>query len=206
MGAGLPWETKLWYSSPTFMDQRTDQELILAYRRGEDDALSTLIRRHLAPLYGFLRRLVNDAIVAEDLTQESFIKAWKNLSRFNPSKSFKPWLFAIARNAAFDYFRKRKMFTFSEIEDDDVPDFAGVIADDRPLPDEVLVREDIAMRLEEALGELPLKARSVVLLHETEDMTFQEIAETVMDPLNTVKSRYRRALAALRKTLTDKTS
>lgn len=188
------------------MDQRTDHELVLAYRRGEDGAFAVLIQRHLSPLYGFLRRLVNDAAVAEDLTQDAFVKAWKNLARFNPSKPFKPWLFAIARNTAFDYFRKRKAVTFSEIENDDVPDLAGVIADERPLPDEILAREDVAARLEQALGSLPPHARSVVLLHETEDMTFQDIAETVGEPLNTVKSRYRRALAALRKALTDTTS
>lgn|SRR3989338_5463038 len=185
------------------MDERSDNELIAAYRDGKDDALATLVRRHITAMHRFLRRLTGDATVAEDLTQDSFVKAWKNLSKFNPSKSFKPWLFVIARNTAFDYFRKRKTVTFSELENDDVPDLAEVIADDRPLPDEVLARADVAARLERALDGLPPNARSVVLLHETEDMTFQEIADAVGEPLNTVKSRYRRAIIVLRKMLTD---
>ncbi|HWR00019.1 MAG TPA: sigma-70 family RNA polymerase sigma factor [Candidatus Methylomirabilis sp.] len=186
------------------MEQKSDHELIAAYREGGDDALDILVRRHLAAVYRFLHRMVGDVQAAEDLTQEAFVKAWRRLSTFDSSRSFKAWLFAIARNTAVDYFRKRKAVVFAALEDDEMPDISAAIADERPLPDEVLERGDMAAQLESALGALPPKARSVVLLHETEEMTFQEISDATGEPLNTVKSRYRRALALLRKKLTDR--
>ena len=63
--------------------------------------------------------MINDRAIAEDLTQETFIKAWKSLSRFDATKTFKPWLFSIARNTAIDYVRKKQPFSFSSLEDEE---------------------------------------------------------------------------------------
>jgi len=185
------------------MDTRTDAELIASYRKGDDGALAVLIRRHTDAVYRFVVRMVGDAHAAEDVVQETFLKAWKNLARFDVTKSFKTWIFSIARNAAIDRLRRKDPVTFSSLEREDGIDIAGSIGDERPLADEILDRDVDAKRIEEALASVPPRSRSVILMHETEDMTFQEIADSTGEPMNTVKSRYRRALETLRKRLTD---
>jgi RNA polymerase sigma-70 factor (ECF subfamily) len=161
-------------------------------------AFDALVKRYIGPIYRYLLHLTRDASAAEDLTQDAFFKAWKNLWRFDQKRSVKAWLFAIARNTAFDYFKKKQPVVFSALANEETGEFADTIPDESPLPSQVFERQEEAADLDAALAQLPLKARSVVILHNTEDMTFQEIAESMDEPLNTVKSRYRRALALLR--------
>lgn len=182
------------------LNQLSDAELIRAYREGDEDALAILIRRHIGSVYRFLYRMANDAQTAEDLTQETFIKVWKHLPRFDPSKTFKTWTFSIAKNSAIDYFRKKNP-SLVKAESADAADPLESVPDAQPLPDELLERKETAAYLDEALSALPPRTRSIVLMHETEDMTFQEIADATGEPMNTVKSRYRRALATLKERL-----
>lgn len=184
------------------MDTLSESQLIEAYRHGEANAFDALVKRHIGPIYRYLFRITQDQHSAEDLAQETFIKAWKNLSRFDIKRPFNVWLFTIARNTAFDYLKKKKALTFSDLEGQEGEDtFAESIKDERPLSLEVLENKERAADLDAALAQLPPNTRSVVLLHNTENMTFQEIAEAMNEPLNTVKSRYRRALESLRKLL-----
>ena len=164
-----------------------------------EDVFEAHVRRELAPVYRFLFRLTRDAPVAEDLTQETFLKAWKNFWRFDSKRSFKTWLFTIARNTAFDYFRKKKSLTFTEMEKEgEGAEFSEGIQDERLLAPEILEHGERVADMENALAHIPLRSRSVLLLHEAEDLTFQEIAEITKESINTVKSRYRRALRLLR--------
>jgi len=188
------------------MDPRSDQELIRAYRGGDDQALNILIQRHLAGVYRFLYRLVGEASTAEDLAQETFLKMWHNLRRYDTTRPFKAWLLAIARHTAVDYLRKKKPLTFSQLETEDGQGLEETLADEQPLPPEILARADAAQLLADALATLNPQASAVVLMHETEELTFQEIAEAVDEPLNTVKSRYRRAILQLQKYLSDQIS
>jgi RNA polymerase sigma-70 factor, ECF subfamily len=189
------------------MDERTDAELIRAYADGDEGAFETLVLRYVGPIYRFSFRLVRDAHNAEDLTQETFIKVWKNLSRFDPSKSFKAWIFAIARNTAIDAIRKKDPITFSAMERDDDGAESGRlqidVEDPRPLPDEIAARAEDAGIIDAMLDTLPPKQRSVILLHDGEELTFQEIADAAKEPLNTVKSRYRRGVEALKNKLSS---
>ena len=132
------------------------------------------------------------------------MKAWKHLPRFDVTKSFKTWLFSIAHHTAIDHLRKRHAIPFAQLEHEDLPDFSATISDTRELPDVLLARQDVADILEESLMILPVEIRSTILLHEREGMTFQEIADATKTPMNTVKSRYRRALTVLRKHLLEK--
>ncbi|MDO8617546.1 MAG: sigma-70 family RNA polymerase sigma factor [Candidatus Uhrbacteria bacterium] len=179
----------------------SDVELIRSYRQGKLEALDILIERHLNMIYRFLYRMVGDARAAEDLTQETFIKTWRNLTKFDSSKSFKTWIFSIAKNTAIDYLRKKKEVPFSHMENDEMPDMAELIRDVRPLPSEILTHKNLVQTLKEALSKIPAKSRSIILLHETEDMTFQDIADIMHEPMNTIKSRYRRAMLVMRNLL-----
>lgn len=178
----------------------TDTELVERHLKGDIRAFNVLLTRYTGPLYRFVLRLCGETNVAEDLVQETCFKAWRKLSSFQAERSFKSWIFTIARNTTFDYLKKKKAIPFSTIDQQSQIEepFQDGIEDERPLPPELLERSDRAQVLEHALRELPEKTRTILLLHEGEDLTFQEIAETVKEPLNTVKSRYRRAILSLR--------
>ena len=184
------------------MEQRTDSELITAYRQGDVAALDFLIQRFLPRIYGFQFRMLRDSALAEDLTQETFLKVWKSLGRFDASKSFKTWVFAIAKNVAIDYLRKKQplvSFPFEMGEEDQLPpEEREAYADPQPLAPHLLEQADLRQEIDQAMALLPPKTRTIVLLHDIDDLTFAEIAEMSGEPLNTVKSRYRRAILFLR--------
>lgn len=173
----------------------------------EDDQskIEAIIKAYLGPVHGFVRRLSGDANEAEDITQEVFLKVWKNLDRYNPEQDFKAWLFTIARNTTIDWLRKRRPVLFSSLTQDNEEDgFASTLIDEDPLPPELFERAELAQILTEALAQLSLDQRTVILLHLEQDLTFEAIAQIVGRSLNTVKSQYRRGLIALRQILAPK--
>ena len=93
----------------------TDKQLIDDYLNGNDAAFALLVQRQINPVYNFVYRLVRNTQDAEDITQETFVKMWKNLKRYNQDQNFKTWLFTIARNTAIDSLRKKKSFVFEQL-------------------------------------------------------------------------------------------
>lgn len=185
---------------------QSDEALIRTYREeGREEAINALVNRYVSPVYNLLTRLVG-AEAAEDLTQETFLKMWKGLPGYDLEKSFKTWLFAIARNTAIDYLRKKRPTLFSRLrnerdEENEKRNFEDTLPDSASLPDELFEKKELAERLEEALKALSLDERTIIILHESDELTFEEISEVVGEPMNTVKSRYRRALQKLRAAL-----
>ncbi|HEV8666467.1 MAG TPA: RNA polymerase sigma factor [Candidatus Paceibacterota bacterium] len=179
---------------------RTDEELIALYLAGNEAAFGELTARHLRQIYSYALRLVGDAAAAEDISQETFLKAWKSLKKYDEKSSkFKTWLLRIARNTAIDYLRKKKHVPLSYFESDTGGNvLAETIADPEELAPQMLERLDDARELHETLANLSPKHREILLLYYTNDATFEEIAEALNEPTNTVKSRHRRALAALK--------
>ena len=182
------------------MNELSDQDLVERARRGDVSALNSLIKRYIGPLYRFVLRVCGEPAAAEDIVQETCLKIWRKLNTFQPERSFKAWAFTIARNTAFDYLKKRRAIPFSQIDEHSGLEepFHDRIEDERPLPPELIERKDQGELIDQALSELSEKSRSVIILHESEDLTFQEIAQLINEPSNTVKSRYRRALLSLR--------
>jgi len=181
---------------------KTDDELIEGYERGDEASLSLLIGRYLTPLYNFAFRVVGKREDAEDIVQETFMKAWKHLGRFRKGANFKTWLFSIARNTAIDHLRKKRPLSFSAFEgEEEGADYEQMIPDSTKLPDELAEMRLTAEFLERALDALPPIYREIIVLHYQEEMTLEESAEAIGIPLNTAKSRDRRALIALRKLL-----
>jgi RNA polymerase sigma-70 factor (ECF subfamily) len=177
-----------------------DRQLIEKIINQEDRAFEQLMKKYLKPVYNFLYQLVRDISVADDLTQESFLKAWKNIKKFDKERNFKTWIFTIAKNTAYDYLRKKKSIPFSFFKkNDDKENILENIKAEEILPDEILEREDLARELEEKIGKLPRKYRSILFLHYKEDFSLQEISEIIQKPYNTVKSLHYRALLRLRK-------
>lgn len=181
------------------MTARTDIELVQATLALDDTAFAELLERYLSPVKGFLFQLTRDREVADDLTQETFLKAWKHIGRFDQKRSFKTWLFAIAHNTAKDFFKKRKEMTFTSLGGDEDDYFGEDIPDQHILPDEVLARADAAQELDRVLALVPVAYRTILLLYFREDLSLKEIATAIEEPYNTVKSRYFRAIKWLQK-------
>lgn len=175
------------------MQNRSDIELIAAYFKGDNESLEILIKRYLKPIYGFAYRYVGNKQDAEDITQKIFIKVWRHLKKFNRNKSFKTWIFAVAKNTAIDFLKKKKTAPFSEENK-----FIETLTDPAPLPQELLEKADLAQMLSLAAEKLSPQYRKVLSLRYNDYFNFREIAESLGEPLNTVKSWHRRAMIALR--------
>lgn len=198
------------------MDDNEDIKLVAGYLRGDKCAFEQLLKKYLRPIFNFLYQMTGDAVQAEDLTQITFVKLWKNIHKFDPrksrfatvrgrqEKSFKTWLFAIAKNTAYDYFKKKKTLPFSNFIDEEVNNKLENFAEDKILPDEILERKDLAKELEIKLKQLPEKYGIILTLRYKEDFSLQEIAKILNAPYNTVKSQHQRALLALRNVMLEK--
>lgn len=178
-----------------------DNKLVEEYLRGREEAFAELLKKYLTPVHNFLYRITNSKEVAEDISQDAFLKVWKNMRRFDQNRNFKTWLFAIAKNTAFDYLRKKKELPFSMFADEEGANGLEEIKDEEMLSDEILERKDITRDLENVLEKIPEYYRAVLLLHYKEDFTLHEVAEIIGDPYNTIKSRHQRALARLKKAI-----
>jgi RNA polymerase sigma-70 factor (ECF subfamily) len=178
----------------------TDQEIIRRYLKGDEKSLEILIARYLKPIYGFIYKNVGDTAAAEDVTQEVFVKIWKNLKKFDQKKDFKPWIFQIAQNASIDYLRKKKTIPFSRFENEKGQNvLTENIKDETPDLLEVLNDKKI---LAEVMEILPEKDRKLISLRHGDGLSFREIAEIYEESINTIKSRYRRIIINIRKNAT----
>lgn len=180
-----------------------DQQLVVEYLAGNKQALTELIGRHLSLVYRYAFRLTRNPERAEDITQETLVKMWRSLKKYNPQQNFRTWLLSIAHNTALDLLRKRKDFIFSELGDEKGEGFAEMIADPTPLAPEIFERAEQEKLLNHALEKLPISSREIVTLYHESELTFAEIGVILNKPLNTVKSQYRRALLSLRKILEE---
>lgn len=178
----------------------TDKELISKVLSGDLTSFDEIVKRYGTTLYNFIYYLTYDEEQTKDIVQETFLKIFKNLKKYNRAFSFKTWSMSIARNTTIDFFRKKSTLPFSRLDTEDKV-FEDSLEDTEPLPDEIFEVKETASKLSKALGELSFKERAVILLHDYENLTFEEISKTLKEPMNTVKSRYRRAVAELRKKL-----
>jgi RNA polymerase sigma-70 factor, ECF subfamily len=183
--------------------QKDDKKLIEEFLAGKQEAFEVLLDRYLKPVYNFSYQLVRDATISEDLTQETFVKAWKNIKRFDKNRSFKTWVFTIAKNTTYDYFKKKKTIPFSSFVDEDGNNKLENLSDNNILLDEILERKNIAKEMEEKLKEIPEKYRIILTLHYREDFSLQEISEILGKPYNTIKSGHQRALKKMREVIAN---
>jgi RNA polymerase sigma-70 factor (ECF subfamily) len=180
----------------------TDEEIVTLYKKGNQEAFKSLINRYISPLYNFTAYITNKND-ASDIVQETFIKVWKNINRFDYQKaSFKTWIFAIARNTAIDFSRKKKILLFGDINnnnEENSSSFEENIPDENILPAEALQKLEDKEFLKNVLNKLNPSYKEILVLHYQEEMTFDEIGKILGKPLNTVKSQHRRAIIELRK-------
>lgn len=191
-------------------DQRTDEQLLDAYRRGESPAFATLIRRYHDDLLRFLIRLSGNRVVAEDAFQDTFLQVHLSAESFDTSRRFKPWLFTIAANKARDALRKnsrrRALDLSAPVDSSDRSgngggggggkSFVDLLEIDIPTPGQGIEDEERARLVQKAVDELPWSLREILLLAYFQRLSYSQIADTLEIPLGTVKSRLHAAVAA----------
>lgn len=178
-----------------------DHTLVEAARQGDRDAVDTLVRRYQVRIFNFARALTAVDADAEDLAQETFIRAFRGLPRFRGESSFKNWLYSIATNAARTHRGKRVRQSAvwdDRIETDDMPEHH--LADRAESAEATAIRRQA---LDRALSALPKDQRVAVVLHDVEGLEYQEIATVLAVPIGTVMSRIFRARKRLRPLLSD---
>ncbi len=188
---------------PVCMKNFTDEQLVKNHLEGDEKALEEIIKRYLPLIYNFSRRYAGDSDNASDIAQEVFVKVWKNLKNFDISRSFKAWIFSIAKNTALDWLKKRNAVPFSllrEYQKDG--EFLNNIADsDQISAIDRAYKTSLVQNLSFAIEKLPPKYSAIIDLRHKKGFKFQEISALLSEPLNTVKSRYRRGVAMLKKLL-----
>ena len=189
-------------SSGNQTDQATELAIIERCRRQDFEAFGKLVDAYQNRVFGFVRRMVSNAEEASDITQEVFIRAFQSFHRFDGRCSVRTWLFRIAYNLCVDRARKIDRSP-SEVSIDGTADIDETfdVPDGRWQPDQLAIDAELASAIEAAIATMSEKLRSVLLLHDKEDMAYEEIATMVGVPVGTVKSRLFLARAHLQQHL-----
>lgn len=176
----------------------SDKQLIINYLKGDDSSLEFLIKKYLKYVYNFIYRNIGNSAEAEDITQEVFLKVWRNIKKFNREKSFKSWIFQIARNTLIDFSRKKKLVLFSKFENRE----GRNLFLERLAGPTVQFSENIDNTglVNNVIKKLSPKDR-IIFSYRYNNFSFSEIAQLLGGSVNTIKSRYRRAVLLLRKTV-----
>ncbi|MGA1017976.1 MAG: RNA polymerase sigma factor [Phycisphaerales bacterium] len=183
------------------VDDRTDEELLVAYREGDRDAFVKLLERYRAEVLNFLTRFLGNRAAAEDVFQDTFLQIHLSADTFDADRTFKPWLFTIAANKARDFHRRRKRRAAASLSapiggNDDGAEFVDLLAGDDETPDVPIEQEEQAALVKRVVDELPGHYREILLLSYFQRMSYQQISETLEVPLGTVKSRLHSAVAS----------
>jgi RNA polymerase sigma-70 factor (ECF subfamily) len=185
----------------------TDQEVVVLARHGQEAAYRELVRRYERPVFSLVYRMVRDRELAEDLAQETFVKALNAIESYRPEFKFSSWIFKIANNAAIDQLRRRELDTLSldgspHAETPEAIEATALQIGDRQETalEEVEARE-LGGEIEAAIARLRPEYRSCILLRHVEGRPYEEIADILGLPLGTVKTYIHRARNELRLTL-----
>ena len=179
-----------------------DEALVRASRKGRTDAFEELVARHRDKIYARAFSMMRHEDEAIDLSQEAWIKGWQRLKQFHGEASFVTWITRIVINLCLDQLRKQKRIRAESIEqlDEQLGGVERQMPIVNPNPTEKLEREELRQRIDRALGQLSYEHRTVLVLHEFEELEYKEIAIRMDCSIGTVMSRLfyaRRKMAAL---------
>jgi RNA polymerase sigma-70 factor, ECF subfamily len=182
---------------------RTDQELVRLCLKGQERAAHELVSRYQRPVFSFIYRMVRDRELAEDLAQDTFIRAFDNLGKYDPAYKFSSWLFKVGHNLTVDHIRRRELDTVSihgapdAVTSDQQEATSVSLESDFERPDELLEARQLGASIEEAIDRLRPEYRTAILLRHVEGYSYDEISEVMEIPLGTVKTYIHRARAEL---------
>ena len=181
--------------------QTPDALLVQQYVAGNEEALSTLIKRHESRIYGFIYSKISDRDISNDIFQDTFIKVIKTLksNSYNEEGKFLPWVMRIAHNLIIDHFRKnKKMPLFRETEEFSI---FSIMSDDSPTIENKMISDQVEIDIKKLIEELPQDQKEVLVMRMYQDMSFKEISEITGVSINTSLGRMRYALMNLRKVI-----
>jgi RNA polymerase sigma-70 factor (ECF subfamily) len=186
----------------------TEQVLIQRAQHGDMKAAEALFRRYHPPINQLVHRMLRGAPETEDLVQEVFLKAFRAIAGFKGNSSFKTWLYQIATNTCLNYLAKAERRYQHDSLDMPVGEESDMTLGDRlaapgATPEEAASASEVYKRVEEAVGKLSPEFRSVIVLRDIQDLSYEEVAETLGINLGTVKSRLARARKQVQQLLGD---
>lgn len=180
-------------------ERQIDQVLVERVQAGDKRAFDLLVIKYQSRIINVISRYLRDPVEAMDLAQEAFIKAYRALPNFRGESAFYTWLYRIAINTAKNYLvAQSRRPPGSDIEATDAEQFEGPSAlKETATPENMLLRDEIQQAIFSAIEALPDDLRTAITLRELEDMSYEEIAETMDCPIGTVRSRIFRAREAI---------
>ena len=178
-----------------------DSELLSRVIDGDLAAFDVVVDRYKGRLLNFVFRFIGDKEVAEDIVQETFLRAYRKRTYYEAIANFSTWLFTIAGNLAKTELRQRKRWRLLSLDWNDETQTGFDIADESYRPDRVTESELIQRSIQRAIDSLPLNYKQVVILRDIDGMSYQDIAKIVGCPVGTVKSRVNRGRLRLQKKL-----
>jgi len=191
--------------------EQDDYKIIKLVLRGRKEAYSELVERYKKQVFNVAYRMTNDAEVAMDISQEAFVKIYKNLAQYNPQYKFSSWLLKSVNNLCVDYFRTKSDQTASL---DSIMDSGaeGILTGNNAVPSSAEefekneTRLELRILLKEAISQLPLDYKSVVVLRHLQNLSYKEISQILNLPMGTIKARIFRARKMLKTHLERKIS
>jgi RNA polymerase sigma-70 factor (ECF subfamily) len=178
-------------------------------RQGENAAFEELLETYQDPVFNLVFRLINHQSDAQDITQDVFLKVYKNLGRFEGKSTLKTWIYRIAINESYNHRRwsfRHRRGEVSLTVDEDHQSVADVLPDNCRSPFQLALDSETRALIEDALGRINPLFRAAVVLRDIEDLSYEEIAEVLETNIGTVKSRILRGRDALRRELEAKVS
>jgi RNA polymerase sigma-70 factor (ECF subfamily) len=172
-------------------------------RGGDRRAFAELVELYKDKIYHLGYRMLNQKQEAEDIVQETFLRVYTNLDRYDENQKFSTWIYRIATNLCIDRLRKRKpkYSIDAEMTDGEGTDWHAMLASKDAGPDEELILSETQSNIREAIQTLPDKYKAVVILRYLHDMSLQEIGDVLDMPVTTIKTRVHRGREFLRKKL-----
>lgn len=167
-------------------------------RAGDQSAFGHLVMTYQTPVYNLAYRMLGNAAEAEEAAQETFLRAYTNLRRYDPERPFRTWLLSVTSHYCIDRLRRRRI-TWLSLEDEAVA--PERLASDCPNPEALVARQEREAQIQQLLGTLPSTDRAAVTLRYWYDCSYEEIAEALSLTVGAVKSRLHRARCALAKTM-----
>ncbi|MBL8131317.1 MAG: sigma-70 family RNA polymerase sigma factor [Anaerolineae bacterium] len=174
-------------------------EWIQAALEGDQDAFAELVYTYQDSVFNLCYRILSDRVEAEDAAQEAFLRAYLNLSRYDPSRSFKTWLLTIASNHCIDRLRRRRMKLMSI--DDPMPSLT--LSSDEPEPEQASITREQSEAVQRLLDKLPADYRAAIVLRYWYDYSYNEIADMLETTESAIKSRLFRARQMLAELIED---
>lgn len=179
----------------------TDEELVARSKTGDTESFNQLVKRWERPIFALAYRTLGREEDARDVTQETFLRAFRALSGFKGDAKFSSWLYRIALNLCRDWMRKERRAPLVAVPDG--VDVEQLAADQGPTEtvEDLAARAELGREVARAMAFLPEEQRQAIILKEYHGLTFQEIADLMRCPLSTVKTRVYQGLSTLRKQL-----